>query len=249
MTRTSTRMGMLLLAVLPLVTACGDGKNEEETPANVTWVDQTYTLTIPKVAWTVPAGLFGEDLGGFVPAFIFDMGALTGGNLAVTATSLVVPEAGQAQQLTQQMCNPTTDTSMSTAAYPSSQIGPIDFPLYLKNGDRAEIGKVYGLTITGILPDGATPATTGVFSGTIDVRELWPLFTGIMASSGDSVCTALPNFDPNNPISCQPCPHDGAVYCVSMQAEGLGATAVTPMTIQPVGPTVDPATCPLYPLS
>jgi hypothetical protein len=79
--------------------------------------------------------------------------------------------------------------------------------------------QAYDFMIANVLPDGEG-STDGTLSVTMDVREIYPLFTQIVGVSPDAVCGALDSLD----APCQPC-SDGELYCMTMTASYLEAEA------------------------
>jgi len=228
-TQTSAIAISLLTAAMLSVSCSSD--DDDDTTESPSWVGQTFVLNVPAASWYEPEGI-SSDLGGFVPQFAIQINGESGGNLDVM---LGTADATGAQE----MCNPTTTTT-ATASYPNVQIGPVDFPIYLKHAreDIAVNATVYGLTITNVLPDGDTVATAGELVATLDTRDVHSMFTLLGDNpTADDVCNALGNMG----ISCEPCPADQQVYCLTMKARRLGATEGQP--IQAVDAGSVPTTC------
>src|SRR5690606_13197349 len=141
---------------------------------------------------------------------------------------------------TQEMCTATTTVAATTGGpYPGVQIGPVDFPVHLKNQNDSTIqvnAIIRGLTITNVLP-GAAPAEDGELVATMDMREIYPMFTLLSNPDANSVCNALESFE----APCEPCP-DGQLYCLTITAILLGATEAA-SAVTPVAAGTQPATC------
>ncbi|MBN1608207.1 MAG: hypothetical protein JW940_16365 [Polyangiaceae bacterium] len=210
-----------LLCTAGLCTAgCGDSK-EESNP----WVGHTYALDIPDGNWTEPPGVGGE-FGPFVPDFAIQVEASSGDQLDVLLGALDAD--GKQEQR-----NPTTAVKAKSSS--GFELGPVDVPLYVVNGDLEAIGTIYGLTMTNVMPDGATVSETGTFSGVMDARQFYCLFTAVIPRTPVGVCTAVAEYTKNeaHPVSCGPCPNDNEPYCFTLTATELGATQVG-TSVQPV---------------
>ncbi len=232
MTMTRAHWALLLATVWPLLGGCSDEATEDAVGPE-SWAEQTFRMQISAASWTEPPG-WGAEIGDFVPEFVFTTGALTADSLPVTIAT--ADAAGL-----QQPCNPTVAVTAATSSFPSSQLGPIDFPLYLKHirEDVAVIGTVRGMTLTNVLPgEGATKA--GELTGILDFREIYPMFTVLMPPTPESACNALTDTG----VTCAACPHDSEPFCVAIKAVRLGATAAASMTLAPVAQgSVDSAAC------
>ncbi len=231
MTTTRARWALLLTILWPLVGGCGD-EAEEDAVGPESWGEQTFRMQISAASWTQPPG-WGAEIGDFVPQFVFSTGALAADSLEVT---IATTDATGAQQ----PCNPTVSVTTATTSFPSSQLGPFDFPLYLKHirEDVAVIGTVRSMTLTNVLPGGAAKA--GELTGVLDFREIYPMFTVLMPPSPENACNALTDTG----VTCEACPQDGEPFCVSIKAVRLDAIAGTPMTLVPVArESVDAAAC------
>jgi len=231
MTTTRARWTLLLATVWPLLVGCGDDDTEEAAGPE-SWGTQTFRMQIAAASWTQPPG-WGAEIGDFVPEFVFSTGALAADSLEVT---IATADATGAQQ----PCNPTATVTAATSSFPSSVLGPIDFPLYLKHirEDVAVIGTVRSMTLTNVLPGGAAKA--GELTGVLDFREIYPMFTVLMPPSPENACNALTDTG----VTCEACPQDGEPFCVSIKAVRLDALAGAPMTLAPVARgSVDAAAC------
>ena len=199
-----------LLGLLPLVAACGDnGDTTESSP----WVGKTYLLDVTPQSWSEPPNI-GEEIGSYVPQFLLSVQGGSGDTLDVVV--------GTANGGTQQPCNPTTSVQGVSSAVPQVQIGPFDFPIYLRDEmrDVTVNATVRALTFTNILPNGDVPAEEGVLSASMDIRDICPLVHGVIAPTPDSACNAMSDIG----AECGVCPHDSANYCVQIKATYLGAT-------------------------
>jgi hypothetical protein len=186
------------------------GCSDDDTAG--TWIDHTYLLDVPNTSWSKPTPRIGSEIGDFVPNFVLEVSKGEGSQLAVTL--------GTAVDGAQDLCNPTTVVN-ADADYPSIQVGPSEFPLHIKHltADVTVNATAYDLSLTDVLPNKDTASREGVLSATLDTRELYPLFTLLPAPSPESVCAALESFD----APCQPCPADRELFCLTIQANYLGA--------------------------
>jgi hypothetical protein len=207
---------LALTAVAFSLSACG-GDDGEESPEGSSLQGKTFILTIPRNNWTEPRDV-GRDIGDFVPQFAIEVVSASSGSLTVNL--------GTAREAVQDTCNVTQPVSGT-----SSQLGPVNFPIHLvhTNGEVKVNATAYNLTISNVLP-GDSPATTGQLTTTMDMRELYPMFTLIPDPTPDSVCMALTMIEE----TCEPCPEDGATYCLSIKAERAGAVEAPGFSLEPV---------------
>jgi hypothetical protein len=224
---TSVTAISLLAAALLSVSCSSSDDDDSEGPS---WVGQTFELTVPPASWYEPESV-GAEIGTFVPPFIIEINSESGGNLEVM---LGTGDGTGAQQ----MCNPTTTTT-ATANYPEVQIGPVDFPIYLKHTreDVAVNATVYDLTMTNVLPDGDTASGAGELIATLDAREVASMFTVLPDPTPEAVCTTLVSMG----SGCEACRTDGEEYCLTMKSRRLGATEGQPLQAIDAGSV--PATC------
>ena len=217
-----------LLALALLLSGCGD---DEKTAASHPWAGKTFLLEIPQERWSDPPQI-GEEIGRFVPQFLISVEGGSGDTLNMAV--------GTANGGVQQMCNPTTEIEVDGSGYPEVQIGPSEFPIYLRNEeeDITVNATVHDFTLTNVLPEGDVPTDDGDLSAVMDVRELYPMFYQIIAPSPDSVCTAMAGT-----ADCEPCPQDGEIYCLTIQAMYIGASELADFTLEPIqaGSVDDPA--------
>jgi hypothetical protein len=189
---------------LSLFACGGDDGDEPESASSL--AGKIFILEIPRNNWTEPRDV-GRDIGDFVPQFALEVVSDSGGSLAVNL--------GTARGGTQDTCTATQQVSATSA-----QLGPLNLPIHLvhTNADVRVNATAYNLTMRNVLP-GDSPATMGELTTTMDMRELYPMFTLIPEPSPDNVCMALTMIEE----TCEPCPTDGATYCLSIKAERAGA--------------------------
>jgi len=245
--------GLVLLGLtLPLV-GCGGGDDDDSTPTSP-WSGHTYLLSLTKRDWTVPKGI-GQELFGVAPAFIFKV---TGTGNDLTATMATAPGAYPnpadtttllpvtPAQAMQEPCGPTTKFPLSASGYPKMTLGPSQLRMFVKNAGATPplqiTADVYDFKFTNILPNGATPSTTGTLEAKMDFRQLYVLFASLGATrTPESVCNALSSnytssecMDPSCVVKCEACPNDGAPYCLAVKAEGVGAVEADNLTVMEV---------------
>jgi hypothetical protein len=158
----------------------------------------------------------------------------------------------------QNLCGPTQKVSFSGSDYPKSEITPSNMRVHIKNtpssGEPVQAtGNVYGFTMTDVLPEAGKTTTAGKFKATMDFRELYTLFTALGPTvSPDGVCEGLKDqytpmgceTDPSCWVSCVPCPTaDAAPYCLTVEAEDVGAVEAPNLDIVEVSEATRPATC------
>lgn len=222
----STYWFCLLLAA-PYVVACGGGDDPSPSKSNE-WNGHTYTLSIGDRNWTEPRGVI-TDIKDYVPQFVFEVHGDSAASFDVTTAT--------AHADVQDPCTVTGSLPGSGNA-----IGPADFPLRIKHlrEDIVVQATLHDLSFVQALPTAGVVSTTGTFSGTLDARDVAPLFTQIDADpTADDLCATLAQLSP--PVPCQACPQDGAAYCLTLKAEKLGALQSDGTTIEPITKPSDPS--------
>ncbi len=224
----TTHAPTLFAFCLPLVllTACGsDSGDPSQGPS---FAGHTYLLSIPRGAWE---GQLGSEVSDSVPEFVLKVEAGSGGYDVMLGT---------AREGEQDMCNKTATVSAS-GSYPSFQLGPVDYRIYVRHPVQAIAvdAMAYGLTMTDILPTEDMPASEGTLSAMMDAREIYPLFPAIAPEpTPDRVCETVANEELGQ---CEACPDDGEEYCLELSATYLGADEVNDLDLQPVDSV--PASC------
>lgn len=213
---------LLLVIVQPFVVACG---GEDAAPADP-WDSRTYLLEVPKTNWSEPPGI-GDEIGDFVPHFLFRMKSSGGGSYEVTLGT--ADAAGD-----QDPCNPTSSLAASSMGAPNVEIGPSEVPVRIQHisEDVTVNATIHDFALLNVLPDGSTPAEEGELTATMDLRELYPLLTLLIDPTPESSCEALGQFG----APCEDCPTDGKTFCLSVKAVRLGAEEVNTELV-----AIDPA--------
>ncbi len=238
----------LLSLTLPL-TACGGG-DDDDADTTSPWAGKKYFLNMTG-EWTVPRGI-GKDIDGFVPSFIMQVSP----DASSVTIGIAQPDA-TASNAVQNLCGPTAKATLSPGSYPNSVIAPSSMRVYIKNtpmtGDPVQAtGNVFGFTLTNMLPEAGGTTTEGTFKASMDFRELYRLFTALGPTvSPDGVCEGLYSQytpvgceeDPTCWVKCQPCADDGAPYCLTIEAEDVGAIEAPNLSVVDVTEDARPATC------
>lgn len=218
---------LLIVCASFSLAACGGDDEPEPTPNE--WNGKTYSLTIGLNDWTQPAGI-EQDVGPYVPQFLFSVsGADAGSYQALTGT---------AEASVQDTCNRTVSVPGANGS-----IGPVNFPMHIRQSGEENNSNpptdvvvnttMYNVSFTNVLPKGGAVSTTGTFRGTLDGREVIPLFHLLGAGrTADILCETLA--DQPRPVMCEPCPSDNALYCLTLVAEEIGAVEHTGAPVQPV---------------
>jgi hypothetical protein len=227
----------LLLVLFALSTGCSGTESEPPTegePANP-WNGRTYFLEIPRVNWAEPRGI-GADIADYVPGFLLKVE----GDAPETFEVMMGKAHSDGAQNT---CNKTGRLSAS-AEPPGVTIGPSEFPMHIEHAEEeiAVDGMVYDLTMTNVLPDGDSNTKIGEFTGTMDFRQLYELFTVIIGRTPELVCTSL---EMTYQTPCAPCPTDQQPYCLTVKAIDLEAEPYD-AEIEPID-AVDPSCVPPAP--
>jgi hypothetical protein len=219
LTQFSLRQLLLIFPVVGALVGCG---GESSSPLS-NWTGKTFLLDTPAIAkskWVRPKG-FGSEFGGYVPQFLFAVESGAGDSVSVTMTT--------ARKGVQDMCTPTTEAKVDSAAYPSIQFGASAFPILVVNDDAEHPGKArtttHNVAFKDVLP-GPPDATNSQFDATLDIAELYTMFWQITDATKDKVCET---FDYNG-VPCEACPDNGEKYCLTVRAVQLMATpATTPL--------------------
>jgi hypothetical protein len=241
----------LLVVALPLA-GCSSGDDDAAGGEASPWAGKRYFLNM-RGEWTVPRSI-GRDIDNFVPSFLLD---ITGTSAdALTVTIGAAQADATVDTAVQNLCGPTVKASLSGGAYPKSVIAPADMRVYIKNipeeGEPVQAtGNVFGFTLTDVLPSAGSTTEGGKFKASMDFRELYRLFLSLVTPTPDGVCDALygqytpPGCeeDPECWIKCQPCPDDGAPYCLTLEAEDFGAVEAPNLSVVEVTEATRPATC------
>jgi hypothetical protein len=218
---------LCLFLVAPCVVACGGGDDAKPSKSNE-WDGHTYSLSIGDRSWTEPRGVI-NDIKDYVPEFLFEVHGDSATSFDVTTAT--------AHSDVQDPC--TVTGSMPGSA---NAIGPADFPLRIKHLREAIVvnATLHDLSFVDALPTAGVVSTTGKFSVTLDARDVSPLFTQIDSDpTADDLCTTLAQLSP--PVDCQACPQDGALYCLTLKAEKVGAVLSDDTTIEPITTPSDPS--------
>ncbi len=182
----------------------------EGTPSSS--LGPVYLLDVPAENWVYPSAL-GPDMGPFVPGILIAIDA---------QTNIVLGTAKPADAPAEQdRCAPTTSAPQSLVDR-RSQIGPVDFPTYIRHTteDLAVRATAYDFTLTNVLPLEASNTELQLVV-TMDMRDLYPLFTQLADDTDAAlVCNALSS----GGAPCEPCPRDEQPYCVTLEAVSLRLT-------------------------
>jgi hypothetical protein len=217
----------MAFVVAPFLVACGGDDDEPPAESNE-WAGHTYALNIGERSWREPRGAI-NDIKDYVPQFLLEVQGESPDEFEVLMAS------GKDDQ--QDPCNPTASLSGSGNA-----VGPGEFLLRIEHlrEDIVVQATLHDWTLTEALPVGGTVSETGLFSATLDGRDVAPLFTQIDSDpTPDELCAALEQLSP--PAPCEACPHDGEVYCLTLTAENVGLTEVTGTTITEIDEATDPS--------
>lgn len=195
-------------------TDSNDDDGEEDVSAQTeSWVGQTFLLRVPNGSWTEPRGV-GRDIGPFVPGFLIRVDDASGQKVDVTVGTVNAEDE-------QEPCNPTTQIEGTSEEFPAVEFGPVQFPVYLVNGEVVVNAKIHDLAFANLLPDETAESEVGVLTAVMDFREVAGMFTLLPRPDPDLACAAS---EDGLMAPCEPCPNDDAEYCLSLKAEELGAS-------------------------
>ena len=181
----------------------GSTGGQGSTPVDGEWAG-IYALDVPASYWTEPPGA-GAEIGAFVPRFLFNVS----GSTVTLAT---------ANDSVQDPCTPTAVVESSVTP-PQFKVGPLDYQMHLVNTvNHSQVNAlVRNLTIANVLPP--VDDAGGTLSAVLDAREIYPLFHLVPNPQPSNVCLALESFG----APCEPCPHDGESFCLTLAAARLEA--------------------------
>ena len=241
--------GKLLTLLIPFCVACsgGDDDGDDAPAATNEWNGKTYIVEMRDRDWSEPQGAVLE-FAPYVRGFLFKVEGESSDsyNVTVGTLELNVNNADPPPAAKQDMCNP---TAVLTGA--GNAVGPGTMPMNIRHLDEdlSADTKAYNLAFTKIFPqaglatqpDGVT-SKEGTFQGTLDARDIAPLFTDLgMNPTKEDLCAALA--DPmtvSPPAPCEPCP-DGQVWCLTLKAVNFGAKeSPIPLATVPASVTSDP---------
>jgi hypothetical protein len=242
----------LLVVALPLA-GCSSGDDDAAGDTTGSWVGKTYFLNM-RGEWTVPRGI-GKEIDEFVPSFLMEVTGTSADTLSVTVGAAQADAT--ADTAVQNPCGPTAKATFSGGAYPKSVIAPVDMRVYIKNEPDMRdpvqaTGSVFGFTLTDVLPGTDAAAKPGKFKASLDFRELYRLFTALGNTvTPDGVCQGVFDLftpqgcqeDPECWVKCEPCADDGAPYCLTLEAEDIGAVEAPNLSVVEVTEASRPATC------
>jgi hypothetical protein len=207
----SMRRSSLLFLSCSIFVACSGDQPKAEP-----WIGKTFLLDTPAIGssnWTKPSGLVVGNLGNYgVPQFLFGVEAASGDYLVITLAA--------AQQRKQDMCSPTTQLTVSGAAYPNSTITAAAVPMRILSKDPTNPGQVMttiqDVTFKDILPGLASTATSR-FVAVFDFTELAPFVWP--GGTAEAICQASGlGGDP-----CESCPINGVSTCMTFEAVQISA--------------------------
>lgn len=256
--RAGARAGLVFVS--GSLVACGGGPTSSSDPSNQPnpWAGHTYFLNAGVKDWVSPDGV-GYDLDGIAPAFVLSVGQddqVTLGTAAGTMPSDSDPDVEimvPADQAVQDLCSPTAKLSLDGAEQ-GNGIGPASVRMHFAN-DLASpalqvTGDVFDLTLTDVLPTGDA-TSSGTLEATMDLRQLYVLFSALGPTrTAESICTAYGIeytpagcTEPGCMALCQPCPDDGAPYCLTVKAEGVTAVEAPNLSLTEVDENSRPTSC------
>ena len=216
---------LLLSAGLGLgMSGCSDDHPDDVA----SFAGHTYLLSIAAGDWN---SRLGSDVADSVPQFVL---AVRKGPSHYQVTLATAWDG------VQEPCNPTRTLAAAFSGYPSFQLGPEDFPLFVRHPVQpiGVLATARALSMTDILPTPGAPAENGTLRATMDAREIYPLFVAIAPEpTPDRLCALIEEQDAG---ACAACPHDGRAYCLELSASYLGAEERSDFEIEPIA-AIDPA--------
>ena len=237
----------LITLLIPFCVACSDGGDDDPGGTAGTgggggsggggsanpYSGKTYLLEMRDRYWAEPQAAVLE-FAPYVHGFILQMSgdSLTSYSARVGTLQLNVDDADPPPPPVQDLCSPTGTISAS-----STNIGPDDFKMNIRHlsEDLNAHATVRALTFNNIYPSG-TDARAGTFAATLDARDIAHLFTQLVGT-GDvptptDLCSALET-ELADPVPCQPCPHDGETWCLTLTANNFESVE-SPIALQEV---------------
>jgi hypothetical protein len=215
------------LGMLPFFVACSDA--DDASPPASEWSGKTYLVELQNKHWDEPRGQIVLEFAPYVRGFLLAVNGPSSAYDVTVATLNLILDDDNPPPLAQDTCNPTTTLRGSGNAI---GVGEIPLNIRHRNEDVSVHAVARNFSINSALPTGGVISETGDFSGTLDAREIAPLFLIIADNpTPEMLCTELAEYEP--PAPCQPCPQDGEPWCLTLKARRFGATETT-LPIQPI---------------
>lgn len=180
-------------------------------PTSGSLVGNTYAIDLTLANIVEPPGI-GSVLGAYLTTDIL-LGVMSESGTDMQMLGALAVEGAT----TQDYCSPSIDFPPADWQNPYFQIGPQDTNFSVAGYDIA----VQGLNITGsFAPDGSY-VDGATLSGTIDTRPL----AGLVDDSGNegAICELAVNFG----ATCEACPSDGGMFCLTLVANQISADKVS----------------------
>ena len=181
------------------------------TPTTTSLVGNPYAIDLAAANIVEPPGI-GSVLGAYLTTNIL-LGVMSASGTDMQMLGALAIEGGT----TQDYCSPSIDFPPADWQDPYFQIGPQDTNFAVAGYDIA----VQDLNITGsFAPDGSY-VDGATLSGTIDTRPL----AGLVDDSGNegAICELAVNFG----ATCEACPSDDGMYCLTLVANQISADKVS----------------------
>lgn len=171
---------------------------------------KTYAVDPASGQFVAPAGA-GAILGGLLSGKVL---------LGITSQTTTINMIGALSQVTsdlQDTCDRTAEIPpVDFSGSPYFHLAPGDVTLSIA-GTEFQIGM---MSMSGTFSSDGTSFAGGTLSGELDARGLAPLVTEQLGeTSPDALCDLLLGLD----VPCEACVADGAVYCLNVLIEDIGA--------------------------
>jgi hypothetical protein len=217
--------------------------------------ERTYLLTISQSNWSAPQGI-GYDLFGIFPALILK----TNGSSVAVATAAGTESDAEgnlsvvtASEATQDLCTPTSQLPVTQRGL--TLFGPASMRWHLTNGPgdaSVQVTQnVYDLELEDVLPSDGMTSTSGALNVTLDFRQFYLLAAALGPTrTPDSMCAAFAAeytssdcLSDSCVVACEACPTDGAPYCLTVHATGIGAIEAPNLPFTEIDEASRPASC------
>jgi len=168
-----------------------------------------YELDLPNANVVQPEGI-GPVLSTLLEVVLTEVVAVTASEVDVLG-AVAVPNSNPA---TEDYCVPTIDfPAADFAEQPFFHLGPADVDLVVSGA----IVTVGDLELTGAFASDGSYLGNGVLTGLVDTRPL--ALVENPEGDGSDICELVGSFN----VECQPCPSDGAAFCLDLRAEDIVA--------------------------
>jgi hypothetical protein len=187
------------------------------------WDGKTYLVTLMLRHWVEPRGEVVVEFAPYARGFLLEVSGASTDSYRVKLAPLMPDVDETDPPPTQDPCSPTSSFAAS-----GNSIGLQAFGMNIRHfrEDLNVYATVRSLQFVDALPMNGVVSHEARFAATLDARDIAPLFTQLSPNPAPAeLCDALASLD--LPVPCEPCPHDGASWCVTIEATAFGVEETT----------------------